>query len=602
MAKRKYKQKASALPKGLPTPKNKNKKARTGTNTSTNTNTNTNNRVSKATTANAAINPFESARASSAKAPKFAVHNRNTNTQQSINNNNELKGAGSALKRALDNRKRGLKESMLQSKKAGAFIDRRIGESRKAEMTEEERMLARIVRERSQRSKKLNKYSLDDAGDDGGVGSELTHKGKLIDDSYTGKIEASDVILSDDEDKYGGQLERADTELHFGGGAFERERVKQASGNQYGPSGGVQGESLGDRYRSRREELEDLIMRKKFEKAEKAKQKETQVETFESLDDNFKELAAMLTFRDKEQDRKEQRQAKRTGTLSQEDKEMDDWDKEMKAYLFDRKVKATDRTKTAEESAKDEAKRLHELETRRLARMSGDFDNDDFSDISDDEGDKKKYKGKKSKKVKGARNPDELDSDDEDNEGELKAKFTADGLVYVDKMGNVVKKHGEDDVSDKESGDDDGDDDDDETPAESSEEEDSDAIGGSDDDASVDSGDGLSEGEESDVEGTVLEVGANIKGQYLAAQQFEGKGKWYKGTVKKVSHDERGNTLYEVEYEDGDIETDVKPKNVRRQKKSSKEVETEEVKKAKLAKISMKRQKAKQKARYVMGM
>lgn len=468
-------------------------------------------------------------------------------------------------------------------------------------------MLARIVRERSSRSKKLNKYSLDDAGDgNGGPGSgaELTHKGRVIDDSYTGKIEASDVILSDDEDKYGGQLERADTELHFGGGAFERERSKQASGNQYGPSGGVKGESLGDRYRSRREELEDLIMRKKYEKAEKAKQKEEQTDTFESLDDNFKELAALLNFRDKEKDRREQFQAKRTGTLSQEDKEMDEWDKEMKAYLFDRKVKATDRTKTAEESAKDEAKRLHALETRRLARMSGDFDNDDFSDISDDEGDnKRKKKGKKSKKdAKGARNPDELDSDDEDNEGELKAKFTADGLVYVDKMGNVVKKFGEDDDSDKGSGDEDGNNDDDETPAESSEEVDSDAIGGSDDDASVESGDGLSEGEESDVEGTVLEVGANVKGQYYAAQQLDGKGKWYKGTVKKVSQDERGNTLYEVEYEDGDIETDVKPKNVRRQNKSSEEAETEEAKKAKLAKISMRRQKAKQKARYVMGL
>jgi nucleolar protein 14 len=561
MVKRKNKQKPSAL-KGLPLPKNK--KARIAL--------------------NASINPFESARASSAKAPKFHVHNRPLSGRTVPGN--QLKGAGSALQRAIENRKNGLKASMEQSKKAGKFVDRRIGESRKAEMTEEERMLARVVRERSRRSKKLDKFSLDDGGDEG-LELKLTHGGRAIDESYTGKVEAGDVILSDDEDKYGGQLERADTEMHFGGGAFDREKVKQASSNPYGPAGGAQSESLGDRYRSRREELQDLIMRKKFEKAEKVKSKEMQAETFESLDDNFKELAAMLNFRDKGQERRGYFEARKAGTLSQEDKEMDEWDKEMKAYLFDRRVKATDRTKTVEEIAKEEADKLHVLETRRLARMSGDFDNDDFSDISEDEDDKRK---KSKKSIKRARNPDELDSDDdEEDKNELQTKFTADGLVYVDKKGNVVKKFGEDDDADKVNPDD--------TPEESSEEEDSDDLGDSDDEASVESNDGLSEGEESDVEGKVLEAGAKIKGRYFTDQQVDGKGKWYKGTVRKASEDERGNTRYELEYEDGDIETDVRPENVRRQNKTSEEIESEEAKKAKLAKISTRRQKAKQKAR-----
>ncbi len=337
MGKRKYQKKPSSLPKGLPIPKNKKMRM----------------------TNNANINPFESARASSAKAPKFQVHNRSISGRSS--GNNPLKGAGSALKRAIENRKRGLKESMEKNKKAGAFVDRRIGESRKSEMTEEERMMARIIRERSRRSKKHDKYSLDDDGPSGDPSLSLTHRGRVIDDSYTGKVDASDVILSDDEDKYGGQLERADTELHFGGGAFDRERVRQASNNPYGPSGGAKIESIGDRYRSRKEELDDLIMRKKYEKAEKAKRKEEQgmfsihaimkvclasyffieyfltcyclvliVEKFEELDDNFKALAEMLNFRDKEKDRKEFFESRKAGTLSQDDKEMDEWDKEMK--------------------------------------------------------------------------------------------------------------------------------------------------------------------------------------------------------------------------------------------------------------------------------
>ena len=226
--------------------------------------------------ANANINPFESARASSSKSPKFHVHNRPVSGR--VKPSNPMKGAGSALKRAIDNRHNGLKIAMDKSKKAGSFIDRRIGQSRKSEMTEEERILARIVRERSRRSKRIDKFSLED--DNGGDQSlSLTHRGKVIDDTYTGKLDADDIILSDDdEDRYGGQLEKADTELHFGGGSFDRERRRQASNNPYGPSGGAMQESIGDRYRSRKEELDDLIMRKKFEKAQKAKYKEEQRE------------------------------------------------------------------------------------------------------------------------------------------------------------------------------------------------------------------------------------------------------------------------------------------------------------------------------------
>ena len=48
------------------------------------------------------------------------------------------------------------------------------------------------------------------------------------------------------------------------------------------------------------------------------------------MDEQFKELASLLQFRDKVKDRKERVEAKKAGTQSQEDKEMDEWDKEMK--------------------------------------------------------------------------------------------------------------------------------------------------------------------------------------------------------------------------------------------------------------------------------
>ena len=70
-------------------------------------------------------------------------------------------------------------------------------------MTEEERILARIVRERSRRSKRNDKYALGDEN----IGDQtlsLTHRGQVIDDNYNGHVDAHDIILSDDDDdRYG---------------------------------------------------------------------------------------------------------------------------------------------------------------------------------------------------------------------------------------------------------------------------------------------------------------------------------------------------------------------------------------------------------------
>jgi hypothetical protein len=54
------------------------------------------------------------------------------------------------------------------------------------------------------------------------------------------------------------------------------------------------------------------------------------VETFETMDESFGELAKLLQFRDKEQERVERSEKKKKGELTSEDVEMDAWDKEMK--------------------------------------------------------------------------------------------------------------------------------------------------------------------------------------------------------------------------------------------------------------------------------
>ena len=252
---------------------------------------------------------------------------------------------------------------------------------------------------------------------------------------------------------------------------------------------------------------------------------------------------------------------------------MAEWDKEMKTYLIERKVRATDRTRTPEEIAKQEADQLYKQETNRLARMNGDFEHDELSDISDNKEDNRRNKKRKKKKYVSA-GPEALgDSDDEEEQDDSKVKFTADGLVDVDKDGKLVKKVGEDD-EDEQGG------------SEEDEDEESDTDKDSD----------MDERHDPDIS---LDVGALIKGNYQAKEQFHDQEAWHDGKIVKVHTDKVGNVTYDVEYVDGDFEDAVETATVRPVKKTSKEKVKEQKKKEQVLAIKRKRRKAKDEARYV---
>jgi len=459
-------------------------------------------------------------------------------------------------------------------------------------------MLKRIVAERVRRSKRVDKFRLeDDDGDDGDEGFGLTHRGKVIDETYTGQPQdETDIILSDDDDD---NLDKVDTMLHFGGGKFDKSNP--TTDGYYGASSSNGARDMGDAYRSRKQELEERILQKKLLKAEKLKRKEDQVETFETMDESFAELAGLLQFRDKERERVEKSEKRKRGLLDVEEMEMDAWDKEMKEYLFERKVKATDRTKTPEEIAKEEAEKLHELETRRLARMNGDFDDDDLSDISDDEAGggsssakrrrREKDKLKSKKKQKGESGGDDLgDSDDEDDkkDDEHEVRFTADGLVYIDKDGKVVGKVGEEGQGD------DNDDESDENESNGSDVE-SEDDNGSESGSDVDDDDGTDY--DDDIEFT---EGMKIQGNYHASEQYQGKANWYDGTITAIRTDNAGNTLYDVTYDDGDFEEGMAKKNVRPAPLSKEEKDQQMNHKTEAAMAKKKKQKAKLRAKETM--
>lgn len=491
-------------------------------------------------------NPFE--QGGPQRRPKQFVHNRGVIAGTSNNNSARGRGGGpSSLLLALQQRQQVVQAERQASKKSNVFFDRRLTAS-----TPQEQALQRLVKERhSVGSKRQSKFRLGDDhdGDDDGD-AMLTHRGKAINE-----LSAADhVILSDTEEDYG-HLEQLDTDLHFGGGTLGGGKGGSAGNNPYGPSGTAADDAnqlalMSNVYSRRKTELDDLIVRRKLAKAERLQLKEEQVETFDKFDENYKELAGLLQFRDK-----------RKTYATDVDDEMAEWDREMNTLLLKRRVAATDRTKTEEEVAKEEADRLHELETKRLARMNGDFDDDDLSDVSVGDATAGGVRNKQQQKRKHA---EALDDDFDDEDGgvnkntkkQYSMKFTADGLVKVDSQGNVVKES-------------------ETTP-----------------------GDSVSPS-------IIHSVGTRVSVNYHAAEQLEGYSAWYEGVVKRVHTNKDGAVTYDVDYDDGDFEEGVQPQHVRPLDEDNDDAPPAAVAASTSnfgsddKTMKLKRQKAKEQARYV---
>jgi nucleolar protein 14 len=482
-------------------------------------------------------NPFEMT--ARLKRPKHLVHNRPVSKPKST------KHAWESQQR----RQAQLRSTIQSSNKSNLFVDRRIGQYDPT-MSKDDQLLARLVKERTRQSQRISKYRLDDDDDLGSPDAEsfLTHKGKQLDPN---KSEA--IYSDDDDDNGGGNLESIDTELHFGGSGLT------VSHNPYGAGHGTA--DLSQLYgQTRKTELDDLIARRKAIKAEKMQARDSQVEIFEKMDEEFEELSGLLRYRKNE--KRPLIQPKPT----QEEAEMNEWNVEVRQMMIKPKGRATDRTKTPEEIAKDEAERLHELETRRLARMNGDFEEDDLSDIVLDRtsGKTKKKKTVKKTKKREHRNPDELsDSGDEDGQGDgLEMRFTADGLKYFDKDGNMVEDSNDNGPSDH------------------------------DDDENDDS-----DSEESAPEvSRLLSIGCRIRGNYRASEQYDGQEAWYEGKITKVHQQKDGRVTYDVEYDDGDFEDGMIPENIRPIETTQDEKEDMKAQKRNADELNLKRKLAKEKA------
>ena len=218
--------------------------------------------------------------------------------------------------------------------KSNVFIDKRIGE-KDAELSAEDKMIARFTAERMKHGKKKNIFNL-------GEEENLTHYGQSI-----SELEQFDDDPRSDDEADQETSKKLDAEHHFGG-FLNQTDLEFSSGKS----------------NSRKEWIETMIAESKKRKFDQQKDKEDSLKMTQDLDQKWKEMAGGLRNSGTIYSKKEE---------VDNDEEIDEYNKLMKELVFEpKKAKAQDRLKTDEEIIKETKERLELLEQLRVQRMKGD--------------------------------------------------------------------------------------------------------------------------------------------------------------------------------------------------------------------------------------
>ncbi|KAI9387237.1 hypothetical protein POPTR_010G140100v4 [Populus trichocarpa] len=285
--------------------------------------------------------------------------------------------------RAIEKRKKTLLKEYEESGKSSVFLDKRIGEQNE-QLGEFDKAIIRSQRERQLKNKK-SKYNLSDGEEDDDFA--IPNLGPL-----SGQDDFEDEILSDDDG------DDADADRTSKKPAILRQL------NAHGlPQDAVDGEE--NKPKTKKEVMQEVILKSKFFKAQKAKDKEENEQLMEELDKSFTSLVqsqalSSLTEPGKMNALKAlvnkdipNEHVKKDGlpviqkpeTFKQE--QPDSYDKLVYEMAIDSRARPSDRTKTPEEIAQKERERLEQLEEDRKKRMlvaddSSDEENDDVEKLS----------------------------------------------------------------------------------------------------------------------------------------------------------------------------------------------------------------------------
>ncbi|KAH8433637.1 snoRNA-binding rRNA-processing protein NOP14 [Aspergillus melleus] len=263
-----------------------------------------------------------------------------------------------------EKRRQTLLRDMERRKKVGGLLDRRFGENDPT-MTPEERAAERFAKESQRKLRKESMFNLEDDEEE----FTLTHKGESLSFGEGGPLDDFQEDLGEQDD------DMSDSEI-----PRKRKRFLNEDGEMEEIVDDQEGEDQPERKKSKHEVMKEVIAKSKFHKLERQKAKEDDDDLREELDKGLPDLFDMLRGikpPPKPEPPKDDLAAMnpdRAALLNtSDDKDTEkEYDQRLKQLTFDKRSMPTDRTKTAEEKAEEEAQRLKKLEEERVRRMRGE--------------------------------------------------------------------------------------------------------------------------------------------------------------------------------------------------------------------------------------
>lgn len=245
---------------------------------------------------------------------------------------------GVSRSRANQKRKETLLKELKVKGKSNKFIDRRFGEY-DSKLNPEEKILQRFTLERQRLHDRRDVFNLNED-------EQLTHYGQ----SLAELEKMPDLQDSDSDSEEKGLLSAELTATHFGGGGGLLRKKSSADGDEE------------QKPRSRQQLIEELILKSKQEKRERQTQKEEAQELTEKLDQQWRDIQSLLAHKTPKAERREQ----------PDKPQLDPYDMAVRELGFEMKAQPSEKLKSAEEEAREQQRRLQDLEADRLKRMMGE--------------------------------------------------------------------------------------------------------------------------------------------------------------------------------------------------------------------------------------
>ncbi|WCJ20870.1 hypothetical protein M5689_003074 [Euphorbia peplus] len=276
---------------------------------------------------------------------------------------------------AIDKRKKTLLKEYQQSGKSSQFVDKRIGEQND-ELGEFDKGILRSQRQRQLKLSKKSKYNLSDGEEEEEEEFDIPNLG-----SFQENDDFEDGMISDD-DKDGAEANERRSSSNFDA-PFQGQHMAEGEEKNH---------------KTKKEVMEEVILKSKYFKAQKAKEKDENEHLMEELDKNFTSLVqsqvllsltepgkmnALKALVNKDIPVEHLKKgnisaAKNLEAVGQD--QPDSYDKLVKEMSLDIRAFPSDRTKTPEEIAQEERERLEQLEEERLKRMGGNDSSDEEND------------------------------------------------------------------------------------------------------------------------------------------------------------------------------------------------------------------------------